>query len=199
METMKLERRAVEIKELRIDTGQNGENSPPTIEGYASVFDTLSESLGGPFPFRERVERGAFAETIVQDDIRALFNHDPNYCLGRNKAGTLKLAEDEKGLLVQILPPNNSWANDLLESIKRGDITQMSFGFYVLDDEWRAEGGEDLRILKKVKLFDVSPVTFPAYTQTECNVRSLDDICKTKPKPDYTMLKTKYELLKENK
>jgi len=173
-----LERRSVIIKELRIDTGQ--EKSPQII-GYASVFDSWSEELGGCFPFREKVLPGAFADTIAHDDIRALFNHDPNYVLGRNKAGTLELSEDEKGLLVKITPPDTQWAKDLLVSIQRGDITQMSFGFIVLEDIWTENDGVDVRELLKVKLFDVSPVTFPAYPATECNIRSLDEIYKTKP------------------
>jgi HK97 family phage prohead protease len=206
----KLERRCCELKELRF--GENDENHEPIIVGYASVFDSLSETLGGCFPFKEKVECGAFAESITKDDIRALFNHDPNYCLGRNIAGTLKLAEDEKGLYVAISPPKTAWANDLLESMKRGDITQMSFGFFVLEDEWSVEGDMDLRTLKKVKLFDVSPVTFPAYKATECNVRSGDEILKehqdienarkTKEKQEktaqMTMKKQKFNLLKEN-
>jgi HK97 family phage prohead protease len=181
-----MERRSVTMKELRIDTGQDGENKDPTIVGYASVFDLWSEELGGVFPFREKVLPGAFADTIVHDDIRALFNHDPNYVLGRSSAGTLELAEDEKGLLVKIKPPDTQWAKDLLVSIQRGDITQMSFGFIVLEDVWQENDGVDIRELIKVKLLDVSPVTFPAYTQTECNIRSSEEIYKTKPKSGKT-------------
>ena len=79
------ERRSLTVKELRI----SGDGTSPHIEGYASVFDSWSEELGGDSPFREKVVKGAFAETIEKDDIRCLFNHDPNYVLGRNKAGTL--------------------------------------------------------------------------------------------------------------
>lgn len=175
---VELERRSVVIKELRvIDTTE--ESAEPVIEGYASVFDSWSESLGGLDPFVEKVCKGAFAQTIQVDDIRALFNHDPNYVLGRNKSGTLELQEDDKGLLVRIKPPQTQWAKDLLVSIGRGDITQMSFGFTVEADKWSYEDGKDIRELLKVKLFDVSPVTFPAYSQTECGVRSIEEIFKT--------------------
>ena len=175
-----LERRTITLKELRvIDETDNGGNA---IEGYASVFDSWSEELGGESPFREKVVKGAFEETIQQDDIRALFNHDPNYVLGRNRSGTLELAEDEKGLRVRIIPPATQWAKDLLVSIKRGDITQMSFGFTVILDRWSYEDYMDVRELLKVKLYDVSPVTFPAYTQTECGIRSMDDVLKTHQK-----------------
>ena len=174
-----MERRTITLKELRVIDSEPEMGGEPAIEGYASVFDSWSEELGGNSPFREKVVKGAFEETIQIDDIRALFNHDPNYVLGRNKAGTLTLAEDEKGLKVRIVPPDTTWAKDLLVSIRRGDITQMSFGFTVILDRWSYEDNIDVRELLKVKLFDVSPVTFPAYAQTECGVRSMFDIMKT--------------------
>lgn len=176
--TMGIERRSVVLKELRV-LEPSETVSEPVIEGYAAVFDSWSESLGGNEPFIEKVVKGAFEQTISQDDIRALFNHDPNYVLGRNKAGTLSLQEDEKGLLVRIVPPNTQWAKDLLVSIARGDISQMSFGFTVEADRWSYEEGKDVRELLKVRLFDVSPVTFPAYTQTECGLRSQEEVLKS--------------------
>ena len=156
------ERRTITLKELRVVDTDLEPGNEPAIEGYASVFESWSEELGGNSPFRERVVKGAFEETIQKDDIRALFNHDPNYVLGRNVAGTLTLEEDDKGLKVRIIPPDTQWARDLLVSIKRGDITQMSFGFTVILDRWSYEDNIDVRELLKVKLFDVSPVTFPA-------------------------------------
>ena len=174
---VEIERRSIVFKELRVLDAT--ENTGSTIEGYAAVFDSWSESLGGNDPFIEKVCKGAFEETIQQDDIRALFNHDPNYVLGRNKAGTLTLQEDEKGLLVRITPPETQWAKDLLVSIARGDISQMSFGFTVESDRWLYEDNKDVRELLKVRLFDVSPVTFPAYTQTECGLRSIDEVLKS--------------------
>lgn len=206
------ERRSIVMKELRVIDSDTELGTEPAIEGYASVFDTWSQELGGDYPFMEKVCKGAFTETIEKDDIRALFNHDPNYVLGRNKAGTLTLQEDEKGLFVRIIPPKTQWADDLLVSIKRGDINQMSFGFNVILDNWVFEEGTDVRELLKVKLFDVSPVTFPAYTQTECGVRSMNDIYKShvadKEKRENAtrkenaeklkMLKQKFNFLKES-
>lgn len=168
-----IERRTITLKELRVIDELPTSNTEPVIEGYASVFDSWSEELGGEFPFRERVVKGAFEESIQSDDIRALFNHDPNYVLGRNTSNTLSLEEDEKGLRVRITPPQTQWAKDLLVSIKRGDITQMSFGFTVILDRWSYEDNIDIRELLKVKLYDVSPVTFPAYSQTECGIRTI--------------------------
>ena len=165
------EKRMLPMKELRISESESG----AVIEGHAAVFDSWSETLGGIFPFKEKVSRGAFIESVKKDDIRALFNHDPNYVLGRNLAGTLELEEDEIGLRVKITPPDTSWARDITTSIRRGDISQMSIGFIVEKDEWSTENGMDTRDLKKVRLFDVSPVTFPAYSATDVGVRAMQE------------------------
>lgn len=147
-----------------------------TIEGYASVFNQWSEDLGG---FREMVRRGAFSKTLKEADVRGLFNHDPNYVLGRNKSGTLDLAEDSHGLHFRARAPETGWANDLRESIRRGDIDQASFAFATVRDEWkRAKDNKGVheRELVEVKLFDVSVVTYPAYPQTQVSARSLAEM-----------------------
>jgi len=141
--------------------------------GHAAIFNEEAD-IGW---FKESVADGAFKESIRKDDIRALFNHDENYVLGRNKAGTLKLKEDDKGLYVEIEPPDTQYARDLMILMERGDITQMSFAFETLQEEWiRAENKKDSdkRVIQKVKLYDVSPVTFPAYPQTDVALRSYD-------------------------
>ena len=175
-----IELRNFTITELRVD---QGENKKPAIKGYAAVFNKLSEDLGG---FREQVAPGAFKNTIAKDDIRALFNHDPNYVLGRTKNGTLKLTEDDKGLAIEIEPPDTQWARDLQESIRRGDISQMSFGFIALKDEWKEEKGKTpVRTLIENWLRDVSPVTFPAYPQTSVKVRDyLSALSESEEEPD---------------
>ncbi len=163
-----IERRAVPAAELRIIA-----DDAPRITGHAALFDSLSEDLGG---FRERIRPGAFAETLAQDDVRALFNHDPNLILGRNRAGTLRLIEDGRGLKIEIDPPDTQSARDLMVSIARGDITQMSFGFAVKPDGqlWEKDAeGRVLRTLTSVRLFDISPVVFPAYPETAVAVRML--------------------------
>lgn len=165
-----LERRAFPVKvEIRSD-----DKGPPRLTGYAAVFNTLSEDLGG---FREKIKPGAFANSIKTLDIRALWNHNPDFVLGRNKSGTLTLAEDEKGLSIEIIPPETTWAKDLLESIRRGDVDQMSFGFSTVKDEWDESDPKDIiRTLIEVKLFDVSPVTYPAYEATTVGVRSAKEV-----------------------
>jgi hypothetical protein len=162
-----IERRNLDI-ELRIE--QN-EDKKPKITGHAAMFNLLSEPMYG---FREKIAPGAFKNSIKKDDVRALFNHDANYVLGRNKAGTLKLKEDDLGLAIDIDPPDTQWARDLQESIRRGDISQMSFGFIVVKDTWehnKNPNKESIRTLEEVQLFDVSPVTYPAYPQTSVAVR----------------------------
>lgn len=151
--------------------------------GHAAVFGEPAD-IGGWF--REQIEPGAFTASIKKDDIRALWNHNPDYVLGRNTAGTLTLAEDDKGLKTEINPPDTQWARDLAVSIERGDINQMSFAFEVLAVEWiRGEDKElDLRKIKKVRLFDVSPVTFPAYEGTDIALRSHDAWAKTQEGQD---------------
>jgi uncharacterized protein len=171
---MEKEIRTFPLSELRVDGDKK-----PKIVGYASVFNQKSDDLGG---FREIVKPGAFSKTISESDIRALFNHDPNYVLGRKKTGTLELSEDEHGLRIAINPPETTWAKDLLTSIRRGDIDQMSFGFKTIKDDWEKRDGENIRSLSEVRLFDISPVTFPAYPQTSVEARSkLESIAKETP------------------
>ena len=165
----KLERRALEAVELRAESPGNDDEMPALV-GHAAVFDRLSEDLGG---FRERIAPGAFEATLAEDDIRALINHRDEYVLGRNRAGTLRLAEDDEGLSVRIEPPETSYARDLVASIERGDISGMSIGFRTITDEWNMEDGEPVRTLKAVRLYDVSPVTFPAYPATDVALRAL--------------------------
>ncbi len=155
--------------ELRDDSGEDGVKK---IVGHAAVFNSLSEDLGG---FREQIAPGAFAKSLKNADVRALWNHDPNFVLGRNKAGTLQLREDKTGLAIEITPPDTQFARDLMVSMERGDVTQMSFGFRTVSDKWETKDGEDFRTLIEVDIFDVSPVTYPAYVQTDVALRSLGD------------------------
>jgi len=147
------------------------------IGGYAAVFDTWSDDLGW---FREKIAKGAFADAIKSGDTVALFNHDSNIVLGRRSSGTLRLKEDDKGLYMEVDLPNTQAANDLYALVERGDIKQQSFGFIVESNEWRfaqKPGELDERTITKVReLFDVSPVTFPAYPDTTIAKRSRDEV-----------------------
>ena len=177
---MDIERRTYDLIELR---AEEGEGKPLRIRGHAAVFNKKSDVI---FGFREIVLPGAFAKSIKKDDIRALWNHDPNFVLGRNKSGTLKLKEDDRGLLSDIELPDTETARSLYASIKRGDVDQMSFGFRTITDNWRKDGGDTVRELVEVDLFDVSPVTYPAYPQTDVSARSFFEarMAALNPPPD---------------
>lgn len=156
----------------------SGNGHDLTLEGHAAVFNQWSEPLQTwAGTFREQIAPGAFAQPIAANqDVRALFNHDSNFVLGRTRSGTLELSEDATGLRVWARVPPTSWAADLRESMSRGDIDQMSFAFTVAADEWREDHDteEVWRTVTRVEeLFDVSVVTYPAYPQTDAAIRSL--------------------------
>jgi HK97 family phage prohead protease len=156
--------------EVRAEEGKS-----PVIQGYAAVFNTFSQDLGG---FTELIEDKFFDEVLDQD-VRALFNHDANRILGRSQAGTLRLKVDERGLAYEIDAPES--AKDVVEAIRRGDITGSSFAFAVLEDWWGNVDGQIIRRLVKAKrLFDVSPVVYPAYQQTSASLRSVADFVRVR-------------------
>lgn len=146
------------------------------IVGYAAKFDKLSEDLGW---FREIIKPGAFKRTLGEGaDVRMLVNHDPTLILGRTKAGTLDLKEDETGLHFRCELPDTSAARDLQVSVDRGDISQCSFGFIPRVTKWQENNSKDnqdlIRELHDVDLFDTSAVTFPAYPDTEVSSRAIE-------------------------
>ena len=139
------------------------------IEGYFAVFNSIYELWQGA---TESVATGAFSDTLG-GDIRALIDHETRLVLGRNKAGTLELREDAHGLWGSVkINPNDQDALNLYERVKRGDVDQCSFGFDILDEETELrEDGSVHWTIKKVKLYEVSVVTFPAYTETAVSAR----------------------------
>jgi HK97 family phage prohead protease len=143
-----------------------------TLSGYGAKWRARSEPLGG---FVESVEPGAFTKTLKDGDVRSYLNHDRNLILGRSSAGTLRLSEDRTGLHYEVELPNTSYARDLAESVERGDISQSSFGFRAIQDDWGfTERNYPLRSLREVRLFDVSPVAEPAYPDADgVAIRSL--------------------------
>jgi HK97 family phage prohead protease len=143
-----------------------------TLRGYAAVFNSLSQDLGG---FVEIIRPGAFTRTLASGaDVRLLVNHEGTP-LARTKSGTLRLAEDQRGLRMEAdLDPSDPDVQALVPKIRRGDMDQMSFGFTTKSDIWRQEGDRQIRELHNVDLFDVSAVTYPAYQATEMALRSLE-------------------------
>lgn len=162
-----IERRKVAV-EVRAEKDDEGVRS---FVGYAAVFDSPSEDLGG---FREVILPGAFDRALKErHDVRALVNHNPDLILGRTKAGTLDLKADKRGLLSTIRPGDTQAARDAATSIERGDIDGMSFAFRVLSDDWRTEDGEPLREVRDLQLYDVSVVSYPAYAETQVDLRAV--------------------------
>lgn len=140
-----------------------------TIEGYFALYENETELWEGSY---EILTKGAFDETL-NNDIRALWNHNTQYVLGRNKSGSLELKADDKGLFATVKLPNTQYAKDLYELVKRGDVDNCSFGFNILDEtlEELANGGYRWRI-NKVDLHEISVVTFPAYENTSVQARA---------------------------
>ncbi len=171
-----MKKEQVETRGFTVELREAGDGSQEQnrLTGYAAVFNTWSEDLGG---FVERIVPGAFAGALTVSDVRALYNHDSNQLpLGRTPK-TLRLAEDDHGLRVEIDLPDTQHARDLMTSVRRGDISQMSFGFRVAEngDKWQNADGKITRTIRAVgELFDVSPVVFPAYPATQVAARALD-------------------------
>lgn len=170
----KKEKRCIAVKELRVAAPGEESGGIGTLEGYAAIFDSWSEDLGF---FKERIKRGAFESALKRSDCRALVDHVSSKILGRQSAGTLRLKEDNKGLFMSVDLPDTQYARDLKVSVERGDITQQSFQFEVEEDVWvedRKNNRAERTITVIKELFDVSPVTFPAYPDTTVAKRSLN-------------------------
>lgn len=153
--------------ELRADAAKPGK-----LVGRAAVFNREA-TIGGMF--REVIRPGAFKKTLQERDVKMLWNHDPSYPMGSLKRGTLRLSESDEGLEVENDPPTEAPYSGFKQNIERGDVSQMSFGFEVVK-ELRSEPTEEnplpLREILEVKLFEVSPVAFPAYEDTEIEARA---------------------------
>ena len=164
--------RTIQVTELRAST----ENR--TLAGYAAVFNEFSENMGG---FFEVIEPGAF-DDVLGEDVRCLYNHDANFVLGRTASNTLTLSVDEKGLKYVCQLPDTQQARDLIQSVERGDVNQCSFKFQVKDQDWYDDDqrGWVRSISKVLHLYDVGPVTFPAYHTTEATVRSFEEARSSK-------------------
>ncbi len=158
---------------------QKRDGSAGTITGYAAVFyregDPGTEyQLYGDMV--ERIMPGAFDRALAEkDDCRALVNHDPTLLLGRAAAGTLRLSIDETGLKYEIDAPDTHAGRDACVSLERDDMTGSSFSFLPDDTTWREQGDLIIREVNSVQLFDVGPVTFPAYAGTSAGIRSQGD------------------------
>ena len=158
--TITMEKRYFNI-ETRTEKREDGST---TITGHAAVFNKLSSDLGG---FREIIAPNAF-ESVLSDDVRALINHDPNLLLARTTSGTLNLEQTNEGLQYSFDVPDTTYGRDLIISMERSDISQSSFAFTIEEDSWETTEDGEIRTINKVKqLYDVSPVTYPAYPSAD--------------------------------
>lgn len=143
------------------------------LVGHAAVFNRLSEDRGG---FCYVIAPGAFANSVAQDDVRALFNHDTNLILGRTSNGTLRLAEDEEGLRIEIDLPDTQCGRDLAALVERRDVTQMSFGGSIEQVTHHEDDELEIHAIRVFKLWDISPVTFPAFDGTSLKIVAATDL-----------------------
>ena len=165
-------RRQMRTADAEFITREGTDSSNPCIEGYFAVFNS-NYDLG--YGMSESIAPHAFDDTI-SDDVRALINHDTTLVLGRTSAHTLELRQDEHGLWGHIdINPNDTDAMNLYARVQRGDVTQCSFGFDILDEETEFRGENEVHwTIKSVKLYEVSCCTFPAYQETSISARQAD-------------------------
>lgn len=171
-----MERTTRQVRAIASHFNTREDGGTPHIEGYFAVFNSVYDIAPG---MSESIAPGAFSQTLA-GDIRALINHDTTLVLGRTKAHTLLLREDERGLWGDVaINPNDGDAMNLYERVKRGDVDQCSFGFDIIrqDTEVREDGSVHWTI-REVELYEVSACTFPAYEATNISARAAerDDI-----------------------
>lgn len=160
-----MERRAIPVGEIEV----RSEGDKPRLAGYAVRWD--SESTG--LPFIEVFRRGAFAESLKNNNVVALWSHDPAKPLASVEAGNLKLREDDKGLYFEMTPLETTWGKDAIISISNRVVKGMSFGFTAIDDKWGTKDGQSYREVLKAELFEISPTPFPAYQSTSVSIREI--------------------------
>lgn len=176
------ERRFNGLAELRME----GDEESRLLVGFPIVYNVRSEDLGG---FYEFIRPGAFKKALESADVRCLIDHNPTLLLGRNTAGTLRLFDEPKGLRMECDLDDTSYALDLRKTVKRKDRTGMSFGFTAIEDQWEMDkDGCMVRSVIEADVFDVSAVTYPAYTETSLALRSLDSWKRHQPGPNENRL-----------
>ncbi|RIE78328.1 HK97 family phage prohead protease [Shigella dysenteriae] len=149
--------KSMEIRSSEITTSGAG-----TLTGYIVCWDKLSELLWGEF--YEKFQRRAFTEWLAAgNDVRGLYEHDHSMLLGRTRSGTLKLEEDETGLRFELTPPDTSTGRDVIELVKRGDISGMSFGFRSRKDVWDTTTDPCVRTVLVAELYEITVTSVPAY------------------------------------
>lgn len=168
---MTVEKRNLTTNDVEIREDENGNK---TINGYAVKWDMKSVTMGWR-RFKEQFKRGAFTESLTNDDQLALWSHDTSKVLGRTKNGSLRLFEDDIGLRFELDLLDTTLGEDAYKTIKRGDVDGVSFGFQMLKQEWdEADPDNVIRSVTHAKLLEISPVAFPAYPDSQVSARSSD-------------------------
>lgn len=179
-----VETRRLPLADAGVQVRADGDTAVDRFSGYAAKFNSRT-AIGNPlrWGFYEEIADGAYTKTLTEGDARFLVDHDSYYVVSRVSAGSLLLAEDVRGLAVDsALDTELSYVRDLKANVRNKNITGMSFGFFVIKDEWNTETVEvdgadpvevDVRIIREVRLIEVSAVTFPAYTDTEAEVKAV--------------------------
>jgi HK97 family phage prohead protease len=167
-----MEKRIINIETTLETREQEDGKQTDIVVGYGSVYNSRSNDLGG---FYEYIAEGAISEDVInKSDVRALINHNMDKILARsvNGNGTLKLNTDSKGLRYEFEIPDTSYGRDLKVNMANGNLSQSSFAFTVADDDWSTdESGNNIRTITKIdRLFDISVVTYPAYSQAESDL-----------------------------
>lgn len=171
-----------QVLERRVSRGDvefraASDGTGPVASGHAAVFGRSSLNLApswADFTIHEEIDRRAFDRTVREADVVGLWNHDDMALLGRIRSGTLRLNVDDRGLAYEIDLPDTTTGRDVAELLRRGDVRGSSFGFRTIKDTWfEDESGNLTRTLLEVALIDVSPVTHPAYPDTDASLRSL--------------------------
>lgn len=160
------------VASVRAAEGEGAKRA--VIAGAGIVFNKETVIGGRHWGFREIIAPGAFTKSLTSEDQRSFFNHDPNLILGRRSAGTLRVSEDETGVHYEVDAPDTSYANDLAVSLERKDVTGSSFIFRTTKEEWTEPAADSdempLRRILEAELYELGPVTFPAYEDSTASV-----------------------------
>jgi len=192
---MQMEREIRYFAPEKIETRAD-ESGGKSLAGYAAVYERDSELIWGEFI--ERIDPGAFKRTLEAGrDIKAFWNHNSDLVLGSTRAGTLKLECRQDGLWFDLNLPRTTYGADAFESVRRGDVAGVSFGFECRAHKWEKRQGVDVRTLLDVELYEVSPCAMPAYPDTSVAVRSLEQTRKEQESQDQNDMRRLYLALTE--
>ncbi|MDM5189362.1 HK97 family phage prohead protease [Bacillus sp. DX4.1] len=168
----KMEKRELQSSTIEIRESENGNK---VISGYAIKWEMKSHTLGYWRRFKEQFKNGAFTESLTNDNQFALWNHDVNTPLGSTESNTLRLFEDNIGLRFEFDVGEGPWDQQAHETIKRGIVKGVSFGFQMQKEEWDESDRDNIvRTVTKAKLIEISPTPFPAYPDSQVSARSND-------------------------